>query len=188
MSGKAVLFIHGGGAGGYEADAKLAESLQQRLGAAYQVHYPRMPGGDASPSEWTAKIGEEIAAIDGEVILVGHSVGASLLLKHLAESDDRHPISGIFLLATPFWGGEGGWQYEGFSVPDDFPRRLPKDVPVFLYHNRDDEEAPFAHLALYVARLPRATVYEGATGGHQFDEDLSRVARDITGLNAPERR
>ena len=37
---KQVLFIQGGGEGGYEADAKLAASLQKGLGAAYNVRYP----------------------------------------------------------------------------------------------------------------------------------------------------
>jgi len=37
---KNVLFIQGGGEKGYEADAKLAASLQRELGEAYHVNYP----------------------------------------------------------------------------------------------------------------------------------------------------
>src|ERR687897_976388 len=48
-----------------------------------------------------------------------------------------------------------------------------------LYHSRDDETVPFAHLALYAEKLPRATVKEFDGRGHQFDDDLSEVARDI---------
>jgi uncharacterized protein len=176
---KQVLFIQGGGEGGYEADAKLAASLQERLGATYIVRYPQMPDEDASGCEWTQQIGKEIAAIESEVILVGHSFGASVLLKYFAENRVNHPIAGIFLIATPFWGGDKGWQYEGFTIPDDFPDKLPKSVPIFLYHNRDDQEVPFAHLALYAAKLPWATVREGASGGHQFGNDLTQVALDI---------
>ncbi len=40
---KQVLFIQGGGAGAYEADGKLAASLQEALGAEYEVRYPQMP-------------------------------------------------------------------------------------------------------------------------------------------------
>ncbi len=42
---KQVLFVQGGGNGGYEVDAKLAASLQEALGTAYHVRYPRMPTG-----------------------------------------------------------------------------------------------------------------------------------------------
>lgn len=181
---KQVLFIRGaGGEDAHNADAKLAASLQKEMGATYNVRYPQMPDDDAPNSEWVQQIINEVAAIKGEVILVGHSFGGSVLLKYLAETRVNHPIAGIFLIAAPFWGGDEGWQYEGFTIPDNFPDKLPKAVPVFLYHNRDDPEVPFAHLALYAAKLPRATIREGASGGHQFDDDLTQVALDIKNLN-----
>jgi uncharacterized protein len=112
---------------------------------------------------------------------VGHSFGSSALLKYVSENKVRKPIAGIFLIATPFWGGEG-WHYKGFTMHDDFADRLPKNVPIFLYHNRDDEVVPFAHLALYKQKLPWATFREGASGGHQFDNNLTLVAKDVKSL------
>ncbi len=38
---KQVLFVHGGGQGAYEEDKKLAASLRDVLGAAYDVRHPR---------------------------------------------------------------------------------------------------------------------------------------------------
>jgi predicted alpha/beta hydrolase family esterase len=177
-----VLFIQGGGEEGYEADAKLAASLREALGEAYAVHYPRMPDEPSTDLEWTQQIGKEIAAIGSEVILVGHSVGGSALLKYLAENKVIYQVAGIFLIATPFWGGDDGWQYEGFTIPEDFPDRVPKGVPIFLYHNRDDSEVPFAHLALYATKLPQAIIRQGASGDHQFGNDLTQVALDIKNL------
>lgn len=180
---KQVVFIRGaGGEEAHKEDAKLATSLQESLGATYNVRYPHMPDDDAPNSEWIRQIGKEIAAINNEVILVAHSVGASTLLKYFAENKVKHQIAGIFLIATPFWGGDKGWHYEGFTMPEDFPAHLPKEVPIYLYHNRDDSIAPFAHLALYAAKLPQATIREGASGGHQFDDDLTQVAKDIKNL------
>lgn len=46
---KQVLFIQGGGDDGYEADAKLAGSLQKALGANYELNYPRMQTDDTAP-------------------------------------------------------------------------------------------------------------------------------------------
>jgi pimeloyl-ACP methyl ester carboxylesterase len=53
---------------------------------------------------------------------------------------------------------------------------------VFLYHSRDGEWVPYAHLALYAEKLPQATIHEFDGRGHQFDGDLSEVARDIKEL------
>ena len=48
---KQVLFIHGAGEGAYEADKKLAASLQQLLGPEYEVHYPAMEDEENAPYE-----------------------------------------------------------------------------------------------------------------------------------------
>jgi predicted alpha/beta hydrolase family esterase len=184
---KQVLFVHGGGEGGYEADAKLAASLQAGLGAAYNVRYPRMPNEDSPDFGWGRQIGLEIGTIKGEVILVGHSLGASMLLKFLSENTIRNPIGGIFLLATPFWRGDENWQ-KGLMLREDFADRLPNDAPIFLYHSRNDEEVDVVNLAIYAEKLPQATIREAASGGHQFGNDLTQVARDIKNLLPVDRR
>src|SRR5262245_19787463 len=116
---KQVLFICGGGEGGYEADTKLAVSLRVALGTAYDVRYPQMPNEDTPDFGWGRQIGKEIAAIKGQVILVGHSLGASMLLKYLSEHAINDPIGGIFLLATPFWSRDEDWQ-KGLALHEDF--------------------------------------------------------------------
>jgi len=84
---KDVLFIQGGGEKGYEADAKLAASLQRALGEAYHVYYPLMQTNEAEADfGWPEQIGKEISNTDSDVILVGHSLGASMLLKFLSEN------------------------------------------------------------------------------------------------------
>jgi hypothetical protein len=47
-------------------------------------------------------------------ILIGHSLGGSFLLKYVSEEKIGKTIAGIFLIATPYWGG-AGWQYEGYE-------------------------------------------------------------------------
>lgn len=179
---KQVLFIQGAGDGAYNADRKLADSLQQALGSAYNVRYPVMPDeDDAQYGQWKQRIETELAALSGPVVLVGHSVGASILAKCLTEIDVDQPVAGIFLLSTPFWGGDG-WRYEGYQqleLPKDAAARLPQDASVFLYHSHDDEIVPFSHLALYARLLPKATEREIESGGHQLNNDLNLVARDI---------
>ena len=177
-----VLFIQGGGGNeDYQADAKLVASLTEALGSAYSVHYPFL-SNDSSPDFGRRKqIGKEISSLKGEIILVGHSLGASMLLKYLSESEVKKNIAGIFLISTPFWSGQEDWK-QGLKLHEDFPNKLPKNVPIFLYHCRDDEEVPFAHLSLYAQKLPRAIVREVESGGHQLNNNLSVVAKDIKSI------
>lgn len=179
---KHVLFIQGGGGKeDYEADAKLVASLREALGEAYTVHYPLL-SDESSPDLGRKKqIGKEISLIQGEIILAAHSLGASMLLKYLSEAEVKKEIAGIFLISAPFWSGDEDWK-QAFKLQKNFADNLPEDVPVFLYHCRDDEEIPFDHLGFYAEKLPQATVREIASGGHQLNNDLSLVAKDIKTL------
>lgn len=179
---KRVLFVHGGGQGAYEEDRKLAANLRDALGAAYDLQYPKMPDEDSPVYEvWRDRIAKELATLDDEVILVGHSLGASTLLKYLSEEKAEKPVAGLFLIAPPYWGTED-WEVDEYALQADFASKLPEELPVFFYHSRDDEVVPFAHLARYAEKLPRATIREFDGRGHQFDDDLSDVARDVKRL------
>ena len=180
-----VLFIQGAGRGAYDEDKRLAESLRRTLGPRFEVRYPAMPNEDDAPYEqWRQQIEQELADVGGPVVLVGHSVGASVLMKWLSERKDKKALAGVFLVACPFWGGDG-WRYEGYeelALPPGFAAGLPPWTPVYLYHSRDDATVPFDHLALYAQALPQATVRAFDEGGHQLNDDLSAVARDIASL------
>ncbi len=177
---KHVLFIHGGGQGAYEVDRLLAASLQDALGSTYVVHYPKMPGEEsAGYADWKAQIAAELANLDDKVILVAHSVGGSILLKYLSEEPVENSIAGLFLIATPYFGGDAEWRYDEMTLPKDLAAKLPRIARIFFYHSRDDETVPFTHLALYAAKLPQATIHVFDERGHQFGNNLAEVAEDI---------
>lgn len=183
MSKHTVLFVQGAGA--HDEDQKLADSLQAALGTDYDVVYPRMPDEESPSYEgWKQKIVQTMADADGSTLLAGHSFGASILLKVLAEEQPPKPISGLFLIATPYWRDQD-WDVTQYTLPDALPASLAA-IPTYLYHNRDDEIVPFSHLARYVEKLPHATVREFDKGGHQFNDDLSAVAKDIKHLSEAE--
>jgi predicted alpha/beta hydrolase family esterase len=173
-----VLFIQGGGEGAYDEDKMLADSLQAALGAEYQVVYPPMPDEGAPTYEaWANAIRNELSVFADEFVVAGHSFGASILLKVFAETQPEKSALGTFLVAMPYWGAED-WEVDEYALSDDFAADLPNS-PVYLYHSKDDEIAPFEHLSLYAEKLPHATVREFDVGGHQFNNDLSAVASDI---------
>lgn len=182
---KQILFIQGGGEGAYKEDGKLAAYLRNALGEAYEVLYPKMlRENDPDYEPWKGQIIKELATLEDKVILIGHSLGSSFLLKYLSEEKVKKTIAGIFLIATPYWGGDG-WLYEGYegvALPEGFASKLPSGAPIFLYHSRDDEVVPFAHLALYAEKLPQATIRKLDHRGHQFNNDLSEIVEDIKSL------
>jgi uncharacterized protein len=180
---KQVLFIHGGGDGGYKPDEKLVASLRKALGTLYKVHYPEMSTEELPHfgSGWVKQIGEELSSLKGEVILAGHSLGASMLLKYLSEIKIDHNIAGVFLVAPPFWSGNEDW-VQPLKLQEDFSDKLPKDIPTFFYQCKDDDVVPFDHFTFYKQKLPWAVFREVDTGGHQFDNDLTIVAKDMRKL------
>jgi len=179
-----VLFVQGGGNGAHDEDAELAESLQRALGDEYAVHFPRMPDeDDPKVQSWKKKISAELLQLRGNVLLVGHSVGGSIVLRYLAEEKVSTPIAGLFLLAAPSWD-EDRWNFDDLKLPPDVAEKIASIPRIFLYHSRDDEVVPFAHLALHAARLPQATVRAVDGRGHQFGNDLTDVARDMRFVGA----
>jgi pimeloyl-ACP methyl ester carboxylesterase len=82
-----------------------------------------------------------------------------------------------------FWG-ESGWEAE-WALPQGWPSADTELPPTFLFHSRDDEEAPFTHLELYAERLPGAEVHPLDGNGHLFDRgDLTEIVAAIRGLAA----
>ena len=175
-----VLFIQGGGPGVHAGwDVYLVESLRRELGAGYSVRYPCMPEeGDPQVSAWRPAIERELAAVEPGAVVVGHSVGGTILLHVLTEAASIPTLSAIVLLAAPYVG-PGGWSSDEITSPPDLAERLPPDTPILLYCGDADDVVPIAHLDLYAAALPSAQVRRLAGRDHQFNNDLSDVAADI---------
>jgi predicted alpha/beta hydrolase family esterase len=179
-----VLFIQGGGSEGThdEWDNKLVDSLGQELGSGFEIHYPRMPN-EADPHyvRWSAAIRKELARLDDGAILVGHSIGATILINTVADEPIERTLSGIFLLAAPFVG-EGGWPSDDIRSMSGLGKRLPSRTPIYVYIGTDDEMVSLEHADLYQRAIPQAVVRRLAARDHQLNNDLSEVAADILRL------
>jgi predicted alpha/beta hydrolase family esterase len=177
---KQILFIQGGGAGTHGAwDEKLVDSLRRELGAGYEVRYPRMPNeADPSYAAWKVALAEEMAGLADGAIVVGHSIGATILVNALAESPPKRKLAGIFLIAAPFVG-PSGWPSDDIKHSADLGAHLPPNTPVYIYHGSEDDTAPLAHADLYAAAIPGAKVRRLPGRDHQLNDDLGEVAADI---------
>lgn len=180
---KQVLFIQGGGEAVHdEWDNKLVASLERELGPEYEIRYPSMPNeADPNYALWKAALKKEFASLSDAAILVGHSVGATILINVLAEEPSGSAPSGIFLISAPFVG-KGGWPSEDIKPISDLGARLHKRSRIYLYHGNEDDTAPFGHVDLYEKAIPQAIVRRLAGRDHQLNQDMSEVAADIRQL------
>ena len=175
-----VLFVQGGGEGVHDQwDHHLVNSLRGELGPGYEIRYPFMPNeGDPKFSVWSRALQRELAALEHGAVVVGHSVGATILINALAEQTPQSDLAAICLIAAPFIG-PGGWESDDIEPRPDLGRRLPRDVPVFFYHGRNDDTVPIAHVELYAGVVPQAHVRRLANRDHQLNNNLSETAADI---------
>jgi predicted alpha/beta hydrolase family esterase len=175
-----VLFVHGGGEGAYEADAKLVASLRAELGADYVVRYPEMPNeADPDYEVWKNVIAAELGAMGSGAVLAGHSIGASVIIRAVVDGGIGQSLAGVFLVAAPFWYDHDFWRWDEVKLPGNAAERIPNGLPVFLYHGRQDESVPFSHAEMYARALPQATLRPLDGRNHQLDDDLTEVAQDI---------
>ena len=179
-----VLFIQGAGEGVHDGwDNKIVESLERELGSDYTVRYPRMPHEtDPTYTDWKAALKREFARLDDGAILVGHSIGGTILIRTLADEPPKLTIGGIFLVAAPFVG-DGGWPSDDIEPLGDLGARLSEEARIYLYHGSKDETAPFAHVDLYAQAIPQAVVRRLSGRDHQLNNDMSEVAADVRRRN-----
>jgi pimeloyl-ACP methyl ester carboxylesterase len=183
-----ILFVQGGGGSDVHDswDNKLVDSLKRELGDGYEVRYPRMPDeDDPRYAKWKPAIEREITRLGDGAVLVGHSIGGTMLVQALAEqTPERAPPgrSGAIILVSAPFVGEGGWPGVEFALPSDLGARLPAGVPVHIFHGSEDETVPPAHAYLHARAIPQAQVHLLPGRDHQLNNDLSEVAQAIRAL------
>jgi predicted alpha/beta hydrolase family esterase len=150
--------------------------LGRALGPHYVVTAPRMPAPTKPRYQtWARRIGKLLAATANPIV-VGHSFGASVLLKYFAEVVPRPTVAGLFLVATPFWSSK----FPEFALPADFSVRLSDLSPLYFYWSRDDTEVPLEHLEHYRRALPHAILRIVDGRGHEFDQrEFPELTTDI---------
>lgn len=180
-----VLFIHSGGPQGpHEGSDDLVKYLRRGLREDHVVLYPRMPEPENPEYElWKLTLDRELSALDDEVILIGHSLGASVLIKFLSEELCEKNIIGLFLVAPPFFGASG-WEVDEYLLRPDFETKLRQIPNIYLYHSRNDNVVPFNHLAEFADKIPNAVGRVFENRGHLFTAGLPELVDDIRNLSS----
>jgi predicted alpha/beta hydrolase family esterase len=173
-----LIFIHCSGTqAGNEGSTPLINYLSNELGSEFNIVHPAMPSPRAPSYEAWKKTIDKLD-ISETSILAGHSLGASVLLKYLAEEKPFRSFGALFLIAAPLWGSPD-WTHGDYTLPAGFAGALADIKRIFFYHSTDDEVVPFHHVEAYQASLPRASVRILEGQGHYFTKGIPILVEDM---------
>ena len=157
-------------------------SLQKVLGDEYEVLAPRMPNrSNAKYIEWKIWFEKLFPFLNDEVILVGHSLGASFLTKYLSEERFPKKILATLLVAGPY-DSDGERQMVEFTLPDSLSLLEGQGGTIFLYHSKDDPVVVFSELAKYQKALPNAKINVFEDRKHFNQVSFPEIVTDIQNI------
>ena len=158
-------------------------NLQEELGDEFEVIAPKMPNKiNAKYLEWKIWFEKFIPYITEGVILVGHSLGGSFLVKFLSENDMPKKIRGTFLVAPVYDEDSNGYSLADFKLPDNLSGFEKQGGQIFIYHSEDDPVVPFNNLGKFKEKLISAKTIIFKNKQHFGQEKLPEIVKDIKGL------
>ncbi len=176
-----ILFAHSGGGQGSKGQGSfdLVEYLKNELGDDFEILYPIIDDPEAPTYQmWKNLFKKEFKKSDQPTVLIGHSLGGSMLLKFISEEKPNLLISSLHLVATPLWG-KNGWEVDDFELKENFEVELKQIKRIFLYQCKEDAIVPFNHLNFYKKAFPNSTVRVLKGTDHAFANGLYELADDI---------
>ncbi len=196
---KQIVIIHGGDTfenqeayldflKNYEIDIERYKSskddwkpwLRERLGDDYEVILPTMPNKtNAQFGEWKLWFEKIIPFLNEEIILVGHSLGASFVAKYLSENKFPKKLNGVFLVSGVFDKDSDGYSLLSFSLPEKLDLQTEN---LYLYHSKDDPVVPFSALENFIKALPKAHSRVFENRKHINQPEFMELAEDILSL------
>jgi hypothetical protein len=181
---KQILYIHGGESFANREDVltclrhrdiddpfkaekkkKWRESVREELKGTHILVDPEMPNAmDARYDEWTIWFEKHVPFLEDGGILIGHSLGANFLAKHLARHTLPVKISQLHLVAGCF--GEGD-----FTLSNSLENIEKQCEDIFIYHSRDDDVVDFSDAEKFKEALPSAELVAFDDKGHFFAQE-----------------
>ena len=142
------------------------DNLSDNLGDRYDVISPSMPCKmNSKYNEWKIYFEKILTIINGDLILIGHSLGALFLLKYISENGCPMLCKSIVLVACPFNSEINEYKLNGFDIKD-FTKLNQVANQIHFVFSSDDQVVTIENMYKFKNKRPTAnyTLIEGA--GH----------------------
>lgn len=158
--------------------------LEAGLGEGYDVYLPQMPNKqNAKYREWKVWFERIIPLMEGEPVLIGHSLGGLFLAKYLSEEPFPVTPHTLMLIAAPFdLDRTSSDSLADFVLPASLAPLRGLGSRVHLYHSTDDMVVPYDNALKYQAALPEARLSTFSDRGHFNQEAFPELVDDIHAL------
>lgn len=181
-----VLFIHSAGPqGAGEGSSALVAALRKELPADWTFLAPLMPAPDAPKAAgWIAACKTHIAAIEDDLVIVGHSLGGSTLLQVFSEIAPPRNLMGVVLIAAPFWSAKD-WNVAEFALQQGAEIALDRLPRLILLQGDRDDVVPGDHQERYRTLLPGAKICVLPGVDHEAVGAAPSISAALHGLVRP---
>ncbi len=140
----------------------------------WTVLRPQMPNDvNAQYPEWEIYFKKVTPFLKNGVVVIGHSLGGTFLLKYLATHTLPVTVRSVYLVAPSF-----GVPHTTFDVFEDISK-VTKHAPCTIYHSLDDSIVPFAESEGGVKRMPGARLVQFSDRGHFLSESFPELVSDL---------
>jgi predicted alpha/beta hydrolase family esterase len=180
--GYEILFIQGAGDVTTAQEQVIVDALRINLGDGFTIIYPPMPDADhPAYLAWEAVLTKHLRRPSGKVILLGHSLGASIILKHFSREPVPAKVIGMILFGVPYWKHQH-WDVSEYEIADNFLGNLSTLENIYFYHSMDDEVIPDQQFKSYQKLIPNAhwRVFSGMD--HSYHGAIPDMIKDIQDL------
>lgn len=186
--GYEILFIQGAGEVTTAEEQVIVNGLRAELGDAFTIIYPPMPDADyPSYSAWEDVLRTNLNSLSGEVILLGHSLGASIILKHFSREPVPDKVLGMILFGVPYWKDQN-WDVSEYAIEDDFVANLSKLDNIHIYYSMDDGVIPYHQFESYQKLIPQAHWRVLSGMDHSYHGAIPNMVTDIRNLTVNVKR
>lgn len=161
------------------------DSLQSDLGETFKVVRLQMPNKiNAKYEEWKIYFHRYLEILGDNIVLLGHSLGATFLVKFLAEETIKNTISRVILVAVPFGEKKTGPSLGDFIFENSTNfEAINSDLKITLFASDNDKLITKDDLEKYQKVIKNLEVKILPDRGHfsqsEFPELISCIKKEV---------
>ena len=126
---------------------------------------------------WEITFSRYLELVEGDLVLVGFSLGGIFLAKYLSEQANLERVSKVMLVAPPFDDTLSSEPLTNGFVLGDLSRLAEYDVELFF--SKNDTVVPIEHAEKYRSALPSARIRVLDAADHFIQEEFAELIRSL---------